>query len=38
MAVQAATAGIDTMKASHRLASSIVACTHQRSGTNSRSR
>ncbi len=37
VAVQAATAGIETMNASHRLASSIVACTHQRSGTNRRS-
>ena len=29
--------GIATTKASHRLASSIVACTHQRSGTCRRS-
>ncbi len=37
VADQAAQAGIATTKASHRVASSIVACTHQRSGTLRRS-
>ncbi len=35
---QAIAAGTATMKASQRLASSMVACTHQRSGTVNRSR
>ncbi len=38
VAVHAAAAGIETMKASQRVASSMVAWTHQRSGTNRRSR
>ena len=38
VAVHASHGGVDTMNASQSVARNIVACTHQRSGTESRSR